>query len=479
MKLFSRLHSGYLFLIAFLTTVVVTPLFQKGVFGDGLMYLTVAFNRFKGYGSFWKQHYSNTSMSFFCEQPPLYFESLGVFYKMFGGHELAEKIYTTALLAATVIFSLMLWRRLTGQKTLGWLVSLLVFCVPVFSWTYCNQLIETLVAPLALLAFYLQLRFAAAITLKQRLLFLGGGTAVLLALFLTKGLQSVFVVAALFFAALTVGRKACKSFLWRGALVVTAFAGVLGALFLMHDEARFWLTSYFQKRLVATFNDKGATAAHHLEIVIRFFSELLPVIGLLVLVSVYVTLGRKYPFRLQWENFKLNRRAHWLILISLSGSLPLAVTLEQRGFYLSPAFPFMIIGLSLLFHRYLVLAWGLLARGREKLLGAASGTALAGALFFFLACKDGYKRDEEMMKDVAQIITKTGYGDTIGINQSTWNTFSLHSYLNKRNDNHLAVTDTLRFFVQEQLNPDTVPSHYKKVDIPTKQVHLYRRRTER
>lgn len=443
------------------------------------MYLTVAFNRFKGYGSFWKQHYSNTSMSFFCEQPPLYFESLGFFYKLFGGQEMAEKIFTLLLLAATVVLTIMVWRSLAPQKTLGWLVSLLIFCVPVFTWAYCNQLIETFVTPLALLGFYLQLRFASAITLKRRLLFAGGAAVVLLALFLTKGLQSVFVMAALFFAGFTVGRKSRGSYLWKGTLLGALFACLAGALFLLNDEARFWLESYFQKRLVATFNHKGATTAHHLEIVIRFFSELLPVIGFLAFVSVYAAVAKKYPLRLQWKNFKRNSKAHWLILVSLSGSLPLAVTLEQRGFYLSPAFPFMILGLCLLYRRYLLLVFGRLASGRGKFFGPASAVALGGAAVFLLACKDEYKRDEQMIKDVEQIVTKTAYGDTIGINQSTWNTFSLHSYLNKSNDNHLAVSDTLRFFVQEQSNPDPVPGHYNKIDIPTREVHLYRRRTGR
>lgn len=475
MKLFSRLHSGYLFLLAFLTTVVVTPLFQKGVFGDGLMYLTVAFNRFKGYGSFWKQHYSNTSMSFFCEQPPLYFESLGIFYRLFGGQEVADKIFTLLLLAATVIFTGMVWRNLTGKKNLSWLVSLLLFCIPVFTWTYNNQLIETFVTPLALLGFYLQLRFASAITLKQRLLFACCAAGVLLALFLTKGLQSVFVMAALFFAALTAGRKSVRSYLWKGALMTALFGCLAGALFLLNDEARFWLTSYFDKRLVATFNDKGATVAHHLEIVVRFFSEMLPVIGFLAFVSGYVAVAKKYPFRLQWKNFKRNSKAQWLILISLSGSLPLAVTLEQRGFYLSPAFPFMVMGLCLLFRRYLVLLFGRLMGGREKFFVPASAAVLGGALIFFLACKDGYKRDEEMIKDVNVIAAVAAHGEVIGINQSIWNTFSLHSYLNLRKDISLAVTDTARLFIQETANTDPIPAGYQRLP-RTSSVELYLRR---
>ena len=133
MKLFSRINSGYLFLISFLTVFIITPLFQKGVFGDGLMYLTVAFNRFKGYGSFWEQRYSETSMSFFCEQPPLYFESLSWFYKFFGGNELAEKIFTLVLLCFSVLLISAIWNKLTDRKymQISWLPSLLLLLVPI------------------------------------------------------------------------------------------------------------------------------------------------------------------------------------------------------------------------------------------------------------------------------------------------------------------------------------------------------------
>jgi 4-amino-4-deoxy-L-arabinose transferase-like glycosyltransferase len=458
---------------------VVTPLFQKGVFGDGLMYLTVAFNRFKGYGSFWKQHYSNTSMSFFCEQPPLYFESLGAFYKLFGGAEVAEKIFTLLLLFFTLFFCALIWNKITGRKRCGiaWVPMLFLFCVPIFTWAFCNQVIETMVAPLSLGVFYLQLIFLESEKFNKRLIAFLGMTPGIAFLFLTKGVQSTFLIAGLFFAAITVRKdrwlKTGLSAIW----LIAAVIGLSGVLFLQNENALFWLRSYFDKRLVATFNDTGATARHHIDIIVRFFAELLPVIGVCALISVWLSVAKKYSWSLQWRNVKANKKAQWLLLVSLSASLPLAVTLEQRGFYLAPAFPFAVLALCLFYNKYLFFGLGKAVRGGQKILVPMSATLTLVAITFFILKKDEYKRDAGMVRDVNKITTRVKRGELIGINPSTWNTFSLHSYLNKANDNSLAVTDTLEYFIQERSNHERVSAHYKKVDLQTEEIDVYRRRT--
>jgi len=469
-----KISSGYLFLSSFLLVFVITPLFQKGVFGDGLMYLAVAFNRYKGYGSFWKQRYSETSMSFFCEQPPLYFESLGWFYKIFGGAEVAEKIFTALLLFLTVLLSVKIWNKLTGgkRKDLAWLPALAMFCVPVFTWSYCNQVIETMVVPLALLVFYLQLVFLDTKNATVKTFSFFGIIAALFVLFLTKGIQSDFLVVGLLIAAFTYGRKKFFKVGQSGLLLLAAFAGICGLVFILNPEAQYWLKSYFDKRIIATFNNKGATAGHHIDIIIRYFSELLPVFGFFILVSVYLITAKKYSLAIQLKNFAANKKALWLVLISLSASLPLAVTLEQRGFYLSPAFPFMVLALCLLYRNYLLVLFKPVLK-RRGVFNSIGAVVLAIAMGFFIFNKDGYKRDEGMIKDVGEIKKLVARGSLIGINQSTWNTFSLHSYLNKENDNSLAVTDTLQYFIQEKENKDPIPGKYEKANPATFSVDVY------
>ena len=474
-----KTNSGYLFLFSFLTVFIITPLFQKGVFGDGLMYLTVAFNRFKGYGSFWEQRYSETSMSFFCEQPPLYFESLGWFYKFFGGAEIAEKIFTLVLLFLIVILISAIWNRLNANdkkyKQISWLPSVLLLIIPIFSWTYSNQVIETMVVPLSLLVFYLHLIFIKTDNNMKKFVSFFGIIVLLFLLLLTKGAQSVFLLGALFLAGITIEKKNLKKLILQNILLVIIFSGICVTVFLSNEKARFWTENYFHKRLVATFNHVGATANYHAEIIVRYFSELIPVFVLLLIISVYFKIKYKYFFSIQWENFKKNKTALWLILISLSASFPMALTLEQRGFYLTPSFPFVVLGLALLYKKYFYILLSKVFVGREKIIFGIAGVFMLGGILFFFQFKNNYKRDEGMIKDVELLKKIIPYGEIIGIDQSVWNTFSLHSYLNKENNNSLLVSDTTKFFVQDKENKIPIPTNYKKLNLNTFWLDVYQK----
>ena len=100
---------------------------------------------------------------------------------------------------------------------------------------------------------------------------------------------------------------------------------------------------------------------------------------------------------------------------------------------------------------------------------------MLSSIFFFCLYKNDYKRDEGMIKDVAKLKKIIPYGEIIGIDQSMWNTFSLHSYLNKENNNSLLVSDTIKFFVQDKENKIPVPSVYRKLNLNTTWLNLYQR----
>lgn len=441
------------------------------------MYLAVAFNRFKGYGSFWEQRYSATSMTFFCEQPPLYFETLGWFYKLFGGAEAAEKLFTLFWLVLTVFLLALIWKKLVTERyrALSWLPAFLLVTVPGFCWAYNNQVIETMITPLALFAFYLHLVFMRTSRKNVRALAFFGIVGVLFLLLITKGVQSVFLLAGLFLAAVCHVDGTRKKHLVQNLVLAVVFAGLSALVFMLNEKAHYWMENYFQKRLVATFNHVGATASYREQIIVRFFSELLPGFAVFLLVAIYFKIRFRYNFSLLWKNMRSNPAGWWMILISLSASMPMALTLEQRGFYLTPAFPFAVLGLTFMMRRYFyVLLAKLFSRG-EKVLKFSGAALVVLSFVFFVGFKGDYKRDEGMLKDIDKLVTLVSKGEVIGIDQSTWNTFSLHSYLNKRNDNSLLASDTTRIFIQEKENKAPIPANYKRIDLFTESIDIYER----
>src|SRR5207253_1872789 len=95
-----------------------------------------------------------------------------------------------------------IWNKLNAQahryKKISWLPSLLLLAVPVFSWTFVNQVIETMVVPLSLLTFYLHLIFIKTENRSKKIFSFLGVITLLFLLLLTKGIQSVFLVGTLF-----------------------------------------------------------------------------------------------------------------------------------------------------------------------------------------------------------------------------------------------------------------------------------------
>ena len=482
MKRLFQTNLGYIILFSVVVWVIITPLFQHGLFGDGLLYQTVAFNRFKGYGSFWNQHFSDSSMQFFCEQPPLYFEALALFYKLFGGAEIAERVFTIVLLLTGFLFIHLIWNKLNEKskhfKQLAWFPNLAMMLMPVLVWTFCNQVIETMVIPLSLAAFYVQLLYIKEQSITKKVLLFFTILALLFCLLLTKGVQSTFALAVLFLAGISWQKKNFKPLLLQNALLVIGF-GLLSFLFFYYiNAANFWLKSYFDKRLVATFNHVGATTNNHLEIIFRYLTELLPLAALMLLLMVYFKTSTKYPYAVFLKNIKSNSVMWWLLLVSISGAIPLSLTLEQRGFYITPAIPFAALAFAFACKRYLFVLFARLSRYKVVLTSFAS-ILLMGSLLFFTLFKDSYKRDEAMLKDIALLKHVVPYGDVIGFDKIMWNNFSLHAYLNKANNNSLTTSDTTFFFILEKGNKAQPPTGFKKINCTTYWLDIYYQRNSK
>lgn len=293
-------------------------------------------------------------------------------------------------------------------------------------------------------------------------------------LFLTKGIQSVFIVAAPFILSL-ISKWSKGRILFLAFLLLLSFIGCSLVVYVVSDGAKDWISCYLNKRLIATFNHVGATTTYHAEIIIRYFTELIPVILFFLSVSVYFKTACKYSFKLQFKSLLSDKINLWLFLISLSASLPLAVTLEQRGFYLVPSFPFVVLALCNMYKRYVFYILGKLFKNHYARLNAI--LTLFGLISFCLfAFQYGtYKNDEGMLKDVATVKNIIPSGETIGIDPSMWNMFALHSYLKKYNDNNLSPSDTNAvYFILNKDNSATAPKKYSKIKAQTFWFDVYK-----
>src|SRR4051812_11028940 len=142
----SPLLSASLLISSIAVVLIVLPLFQKGCFMDGLIYQTVAYNYAIGESSFWNMKFTNTSMSYFCEQPPLYFYLSGNFFRIFGSGYPSDRIFTLLLMILSAWMGYFILKSvIKNPRALFLLFCFFLLCVPVICWSYANELIETLV----------------------------------------------------------------------------------------------------------------------------------------------------------------------------------------------------------------------------------------------------------------------------------------------------------------------------------------------
>ena len=84
-----------------LVALTVPRMTARGMFGDGLLYATMARNMSVGVGSFWKPALSATSYIEFYEHPPLGLALQSLAFRAFGDHFAVERVYAVASSAFT------------------------------------------------------------------------------------------------------------------------------------------------------------------------------------------------------------------------------------------------------------------------------------------------------------------------------------------------------------------------------------------
>ena len=112
---------------------------------------------------------------------------------------------------------------------------------------------------------------------------------------------------------------------------------------LLDENASRSLSTYFFERLVGRI-DSSPTVGNRFYTAYRLISELIP--------ALIITLTLLVIYKVKSINNKIdssyNKTIILFIIVGLSGSLPLMLTMVQKGFYFSHSLPYFAIGLALL-----------------------------------------------------------------------------------------------------------------------------------
>lgn len=468
----------WLFTFSAISILTISQLIQDGVFMDGMLYISVSKNLADGLGTFWEPHFSLTYYTVFREQPPLYFGLLAMFYKVFGTGMYVERLFCFVCFTFTLIYIHRIWKTLFFEDERisknSWLPILFFITIPICFWSYSNHVEETVMTLFTTMSVYY---LSKVLFKKEHVIFylVLAGVCIFLAS-LTKGLQGLFPITAVF-AYWIVNHKIItfkKNIIYSIILVGTPVL-IYAILIYFNNHIYDVFKLYFENRLGMTFNNTTRfTTDNRFEIMFRLFTELIPMYILMLFIYLFST----------WHKFKsIDQKAHftkiaWLLIIGFSGSLPLMITLEQRGFYLLTTLPlFALAGAALFATRigYLVEKINL----NENSYKYAKGVTFIVLLFSltFTVLKIGEtKRDKNVLSDIYNIGKVVPYGDIVGIAPEMGQDYSFREYLIR--NFYISSDDSGKqfeyFAIRKNLSKDLVPPHYRLYPLETKEVDLYK-----
>jgi len=319
---------------------IIPALFMDGMFMDGVLYASVSKNYALGFGTFWEPYFSATSYNPFHEQPPLLFFLQGVFFKLFGTEFYTERLYSLCTAAIGIFLVHKIWHLVYPNRAITFLPIIIYLTIPVTFWAYINGIAECTMVVFVLAAAYAQLKALRSSSLNVGWLLLSGAFLTLAGL--TKGVQGLFLLGgpSLFWL---IHRSFPFSRAAMSTALVLCFPALTVAFCFLYEPAYHSFEAYFGSRFTKTFQGVGATTGSHflhLKELGLYIIPALIITGIAMLVCGFQAISVHFRHHLKMAIF--------MLLVGLSGILPLMVTLEQRGFYQLTALPFIALFFALI-----------------------------------------------------------------------------------------------------------------------------------
>jgi 4-amino-4-deoxy-L-arabinose transferase-like glycosyltransferase len=449
-QFFYRKQTPFILLtLSAIVWLICFPLFQDGMFMDGVQYAAVSRNLARGTGTFWFPVFSENSVAgldTFHEHPPLVFFIQSIFFKIFGLNNIyPERIYCLFTFTVAAFFIVLIWRKIFEDnseiRNLFWLPVLLWVVMPVVFWSYANNIQENTVTVFTTAAIYFFLVSVNSVSVLRNIFFYFGITAIILAV-LSKGLPGLFPVVFFIAFALAIKRISIKK-----AIVVTLIMlliiSLVFLLILLLPQAKSSLHIWFFDRMLFRIENNPVTE-NHFKILMDLFTEQLPSI-LICCFSVLLFKTKK----IDYKHFNNHTVLFWFLL-GCCGSLPLVLTKVQRAFYFTPALPMFAIGWSI-FIAHGIGNWQKIYLQSKTIIRASVilfSIALLSGLLFTVIYSGKPKRSELLLQDVYTIGNTIAADSKVCVSDEImWNNWAFRCYMMRYNSISFSTDGSCEYFI--------------------------------
>ncbi|GAB4488075.1 MAG: hypothetical protein OHK0019_03920 [Saprospiraceae bacterium] len=321
-----------------------------GMFGDGLLYSSLARNLAEGRGQIWAPFFSTgywidfASGNPYFENPPLMIWLQAGFFRLLGDPWWVEKLYTLLLFILNAWLIARVWeislRGSVFQGKYGWLPLFFWYFIPSAIWGNPNNLMDNNLLTFCLLALYFVLNGAFSqektwlnLTLAGVFIYLG---------FMTKGPVALYPLAAPFLFAVIFEKANWKRGFFQSAWVGFVAGGLFLLMLALIPDARVYFENYWEKRLgvviAGTREDAALSGWARLKIFVILTKELAGLAALMLI--LFFTLQRKKSQTPDPDSSLLARKTSLLfLLLGFCGTLPLIASARQSGMYIIPSLP--------------------------------------------------------------------------------------------------------------------------------------------
>ncbi len=333
----------------------------RGLFGDGLLYSSMARNMAEGRGSFWLPKFSDGYwldyvLPNYFENPPLMLWLQSLFFRFFGDHWWVEKLFCVPVLVLNILLVRLVWLSVFHEnkiaKTFDWLPVFLWFFIPTVIWGNANNLMDNAQLTFCLAAFWVvlgiertenlrNLKGFANLWLAPLLIFLG---------LITKSPVAFYVCAVPFLRQVFIFQeRRWLGFLKSSGLFLATIV-FFGLLIWSSADAQFFFQNFWQQRLSAVIfgsrDDAAMVGFARFSVFKMVAVEILPLAGIAVLVFVWMKIKNfraipklpklKIPTFLGLLNIP---ESSFFFAVGLAATLPILVSARQNPMYLLPGLP--------------------------------------------------------------------------------------------------------------------------------------------
>lgn len=443
------------------------------MFMDGQQYAIVAQNLANGKGSFWFPFLSPTwfkaGSNYFLEHPPLVYFIQSLFFKTLGNSIYTERFYSflTAIISAFLIIRL--WKITSNDKfkNLAFLPIFLWIIIPIVFWSYQNNSQENTLEIFTLFSIISLIFFIN----KNKYIYLILTSIFIFLATLCKGATGLFPLFGFIAYSLSFKNKINISKALKYTLITLLIIILIYVVLMLYKPAYKSLHFYFFDRFIYRVKSEP-NVDNRFYILYRLFMELIPDIILVILFYLLFKIKR-----IKNKITEIDKRYFmFFLLIGVSASIPLIFTKVQKGFYITPSYPFYAIAFSILIKNIIYYFVENILNNKIylNLIKIISISLFAFSIIYSSSKIGKTYRDNDILFDVNVIGNNLTRNSTITTTKEIYNKWNFQFYLYRKFEislNHNKQAEKYLLLPKNTVNKEI--KGYRNLKIPLKNYFLF------